>query len=136
VSARAPQAGSSERPDVGGRGDDNPPPSGRIPSGLFPGAPPRPQYREALGATEAWVAAGVGAGALWMLLFGLLATTRRGYAWSTLVAALLAWGSALVLGRFGNRGAAAGVAISSGVGLSIAFVVVYLRLLTGHWLLW
>jgi hypothetical protein len=71
-----------------------------------------------------------------MLLFGLLASTARGYAWLTFTAGLLAWLSALVLGRFGDRGVAVGVAVSAAVGVAIAGIVVTVQWSAGHWLLW
>jgi hypothetical protein len=108
----------------------------RVPSGLFPSGPPRPVYREHRPARTGAVAAGAGAGALWMLLFGLVASGARAYAWWTIAAALVAWLVALLLARFGDRGVAAGVALTSGLGLAIAGVVVFAHLLGGHWLLW
>jgi hypothetical protein len=82
------------------------------------------------------VLAGAGAGALWMLLFGVLGSTGRAYAWLTIGAGLLAWLTALVLVRMGDRGVAVGVAISAAVGVGIAGAVVFVRMLGGHWLLW
>src|SRR5438874_2232584 len=66
-----------------------PPPSSwsggtvRPPGGLIPSGPPRPVYREPLPARLGPAAAGAASAALWMLLFGLLATTARSYAWLT-----------------------------------------------------
>jgi hypothetical protein len=71
-----------------------------------------------------------------MLLFGLLATNARVYAWLTISAGLVAWLAALALARFGDRGVAIGVAISSAVGVGIAAIVVIARMAGGHWLLW
>jgi hypothetical protein len=82
------------------------------------------------------VAAGAGSGALWMLLFGLVAGNARGYAWWTISAGLIAWLVAAVLARFGDRGVAAGVAVSAGLGVAIAGIVVLIHLVGGHWLLW
>ena len=82
----------------------------------------------------AWVGAGMGA--LWQLLIGLLATTVRGYFFLTLAASVVATLVALVLMRFGDRGAAAGVAVSTGIGLSVAFGVVLQRWVTSGWQLW
>jgi hypothetical protein len=108
----------------------------RRPSGLFPAGPPRPIYREPGPVRLGPVVAGAGAAALWMLLFGLLASTPRSYAWLTFSAGLLAWLSALVLGRLGDRGVAVGVAISTAVGVAIAGIVVTVQWASGHWLLW
>jgi hypothetical protein len=119
-----------------------PPPSSwaggavREPGGLFPAGPPRPIYREPGPVRAGALAAGAGSAALWMLLFGLLATTARGYAWLSFGAGAAAWASALVLSRFGDRGVAVGVALSSGVGVAIAGIVVTVRWAGGHWLLW
>jgi len=75
-------------------------------------------------------------GGLWMMLFGLLATNARGYAWISLIAGILGWLVAALLTRLGDRGAAVGVAISIALGLSIAVVVIGARWALGDWLLW
>jgi hypothetical protein len=108
----------------------------RTPSGLFPSGPPRPTYREPHPVRGSMVAFGVGAGALWMLLFGLVASTARGYAWWTISAGITAWLAAAVLARFGDRGVAVGVAASTALGVAIAGAVVFARFIGGHWLLW
>lgn len=108
----------------------------RGPGGLFPAGPPRPIYREPGPVRPGPVTAGAGAAALWMLLFGLLASTARGYVWLTFSAGLLGWLSALVLGRIGDRGVAVGVAVSTAVGVAIAGIVVTVQWSYGHWLLW
>jgi len=110
---------------------------GRPPSGLFPAqAPGRPTYRELLPVTAGRAAVGVLAGTLWMGLFGLMATSARAYTWWTIVAAVLAWPVIAVLTRFGDRGVAAGAAVSTGFGLAVVGLVVTLRGLSGDWLLW
>lgn len=98
--------------------------------------PPRPTYREPLPVRSQMVTAGAAAGAAWMLLFGLLATGARGYIWLTIIAGLLAWAAAFILARFGDRGVAVGVALSSGIAVAIAGIVVAYRLAGGVWLLW
>ena len=108
----------------------------RSPSGLFPSGPPRPTYREPHPVRGSAVAIGAGAGALWMLLFGLVASTARGYAWWTVTAGIAAWLAALVLARFGDRGVAVGVAASAGLGAAIAGSVVFAQFVGGHWVLW
>lgn len=108
----------------------------RSPSGLFPSGPPRPTYREPHPVRGAAVAIGAGAGALWMLLFGLVASSVRGYAWWTISAGIAAWLAALVLARFGDRGVAVGVAASAGLGAAIAGSVVFAQFVGGHWVLW
>jgi hypothetical protein len=106
------------------------------PSGLFPSGPPRPIYREPLPVRPGAVALGVVAGLLWMMLFGLLASTARGYAWLTIGSGVLAWLVALLLVRLGDRGAAVGVALSVGFGLAVVAVMTISRATAGQWLLW
>jgi hypothetical protein len=108
---------------------------------LFPakyqaGTQPRPVYREPHPVGAGRAAVGVLAGTLWMGLFGLLATSARGYVWWTILAAVLASPVLAVLTKFGDRGVAAGAAVSTGFGLAIAGLVVTLRWLGGDWLLW
>ncbi|HET8681336.1 MAG TPA: hypothetical protein VFM54_05620 [Micromonosporaceae bacterium] len=102
--------------------------AGHLPSGLFPSRPPRPTYREPHPVRAVAVAAGLAAGALWMLLFGLLATSVRGYGWWTFAAGATACAVALGLVRSGDRGVAAGVAIAAGIGWAVAGAV-----LTAAW---
>jgi hypothetical protein len=116
-----------------------PPPAGpalREPSGLLPTGPPRPIYREPVPVRLGPVAAGAGSAGLWLLLFGLLASTARSYAWLTFGAGAVAWFAALVLARFGDRGVALGVAVITAVGVAIAGIVVTVAWSHGHWLLW
>jgi hypothetical protein len=81
--------------------------------------------------------AGLGATALWFGLFGGLAHELVSYAWWTLAAAVSAWAVALVLTLLGNRGAAVGIAIASGLGLSISVGLVASRWITTYdWPLW
>jgi hypothetical protein len=108
----------------------------RPPSGLFPSGPPRPTYREVFPVGLAPLVAGAGAATLWMMLFGLLATSARGYAWFTIGAGIVGWVAAAALARFGDRGVAAGVALACGLGIAIAGVVVVAHLASGNWLLW
>lgn len=109
---------------------------GHTPSGLFPSRPPRPTYREPHPVRGAGVLAGLGAGAVWMLLFGLLAQSVRSYGWFTIAAAGAAWLVALLLGQRGDRGVAVGVAVSAGAGLSVAAVVVGAVWAAAGWPLW
>jgi hypothetical protein len=99
-------------------------------------APERPTYREPLPVRRGRVAAGAVMGAFWMLMFAAQASTAGVYAWLTIVAAMTAWGAAALLARFGDRGAAVGVAAVSGVGLAVAGLVVAINLAGGDWLLW
>lgn len=105
-------------------------------SGLFPSGPPRPTYREPVPVQFAMLIAGILVTTLWMVLFGLVATSARGYAWASIAAAVLAWATAVLLARAGDRGAAVGVAIAAGVGLAVAAGVVIVRWVGGDWLLW
>jgi len=79
---------------------------------------------------------GVAAGAVWMLLFGLLGHNARSYSWWTIGAAVVAWAAAAILARSGDRGVAAGVSMSVGVGFAIAVSVVLTHWVGGHWVLW
>ena len=111
-------------------------PSGRPPARFNRSDMPRPIYREPAPARPGSVLLGVGAGALWMLLFGLLAHSARAYVWWSIAAGAAAWVGALVLARLGDRGIAAGVAIATGLSVAIAFSVVVVRWIGGDWLLW
>jgi hypothetical protein len=107
------------------------------PSGLFPGAPLRPFYREAHPVGAAAVLAGMGSGLLWFALFGSIGRDLVGYAWWTLAAAVSAWLVALILTVLGDRGVAVGVAIVSGIGWSVAMGFVAVRWITANdWPMW
>ncbi|MDM4721454.1 hypothetical protein QTQ03_18285 [Micromonospora sp. WMMA1363] len=110
----------------------------RNPSGLFPAGPPaRPTYREPHPVSGAGVALGGVGAAVWLLLFGLLGTSVRTYAWWTVVAGGLAWLVALLLVRLGDRGVGTGIAIVTGGGSSIAAAIVATCWATsGDWPLW
>jgi len=119
-------------------------PGGRSPSGLFPSGPgifppgpQRPTYREPHPVRGGALAAGAGATAAWLLFFGLLGRDLSGYAWWTVFAGAVAWLVALVLTRIGDRGAAAGIAMVTAVGWSIAAVAVAVGwTASGDWPLW
>ena len=93
-------------------------------------------YREPLPVRGGRVATGAASAAGWMLLFGLQAGTARAYVWLTIIAGIMACGTAMVLVRFGDRGVAVGVAMSSGVAVAIAGLLAAFRLVGGDWLLW
>ena len=113
------------------------PPLGRPPSGLFPGQPPRPVYREPHPVRAAPLFAGLGSAVLWFALFGGLARDLTSYAWWTIVAAVSAWLAAVVLAVLGDRGVAVGLALAGGLGLSIAMAFVAGRWITTYdWPLW
>lgn len=83
------------------------------------------------------MAAGGGAAAAWLLLFGLLGTDLAGYVRWTTVGGLTAWLVALVLVRLGDRGVATGIAIVTAGGWSIAVVALAARwAASGDWPLW
>jgi hypothetical protein len=71
-----------------------------------------------------------------MTLVGLLASTVRSYGWLTIAGAVLAWGTAGILARFGDRGAAIGVAASAGLGLAVGCLVVIAHWAASGWPLW
>ncbi len=107
------------------------------PSGLFPSARTRPTYREPHAVRGGAVAAGAGAGAVWLLAFGVVDSSVRGYAYWTLLAGGIGWLVALLLAKIGDRGVAVGVAAATALGWSIAAVVVGVTWLTrGDWPLW
>ncbi|HEX5542996.1 MAG TPA: hypothetical protein VFX60_15775 [Micromonospora sp.] len=107
------------------------------PSGLFPSGPPRPTYREPNLVHAGAVAAGCGAAAAWLLLFGLLGQDLAGYGRWTLLAGVVAWATALVMAQVGDRGVAAGIAVVTAAGWSICAVVLGVAwTVTGDWPLW
>jgi hypothetical protein len=105
-----------------------PPPYGALP--LPPGLPPRPVYREPHAIGTAPLLSGMAAALIWFALFGLIGQDLVSYAWWTIAAAVGAWAVALVLSVLGDRGVAVGVAIVSGVALSIAMSFVTYRWIT------
>ena len=80
--------------------------------------------------------AGAGVAALWLLVFGLLASSTAAYAWLTLAASLVAWGCGLALLRYGDRGAAVGIGLATGLGLAIAAAVVLENWIVDGWPMW
>lgn len=115
-------------------GADTPP---VMPPGLLVRHPPRPVYREPHPIGAASLLCGMAAAMVWLAAFGFLGRDLVGYAWWTVVAAVSAWVVALVLTVFGDRGVATGVAIVSGLGLSVAMGFVTHRWVTTmDWPLW
>ncbi|MFI6759419.1 hypothetical protein ACIBF5_09790 [Micromonospora sp. NPDC050417] len=110
-------------------------PSGLFPSGPVPG-PTRPTYREPHPIQAGALAAGAGLTTAWLLFFGLLGGDLRGYVWWTVLAGAVAWLAALLLVRFGDRGAAVGVAFVTAFGWAIAAAAVAVRWSTAGWPLW
>ena len=116
-----------------------PPPAGWLPDrpAAPVGPPPRPVYREPHPISVAPLLSGIGATLVWFALFGSLGRDLAGYAWWTLTAAISAWVVAVVLAVLGDRGVATGVALVSGLGLSIAAGFVTARwITTNDWPLW
>ncbi|MCA2215777.1 hypothetical protein [Jidongwangia harbinensis] len=114
-------------------GDQAAPVSGPMP----PARPAHPIYREPHPVTAAPLLAGIGATALWFALFGAIGRDLFSYAWWTVVAAVSAWVVAAVLTVLGDRGVAVGVAVTSGVGLSVAGGFVAFRwITTSDWPMW
>jgi hypothetical protein len=108
-----------------------------VPSGLFPGQQLRPVYREPHPINPGALLSGLGATVLWFALFAALARDLASYAWWTVVAAVTAWAVAAVLATVGDRGVSVGVALASGVGLSLACGFVAARWIsTGDWPMW
>ncbi|HLU28861.1 MAG TPA: hypothetical protein VKZ65_10520 [Glycomyces sp.] len=114
----------------------------RATSWTGPPAPParsgRPHWREPHPVRVGAVAAGSALTALWVLLWLLsFARTGAGFAWVTLTASTIATVVAAVLARYGDRGAAVGVAAVAGTAAGVTGLSVELYLLlTGDWILW
>jgi hypothetical protein len=121
-----------------------PPPPGWLPASVdvpqpsaLSGQPLRPIYREPHPAGAMQFLAGAGAAFVWFALFGSIGRDLFSYAWWTVVAAVSAWAVALVLSVLGDRGVATGVALGSGIGLSVASGFVAFRwITTNDWPLW
>lgn len=114
-----------------------PTPSGLFPAGPVPTGPGRPTYREPHPVRGGALASGLALTAGWLLFIGLLGRQLAGYVWYTAFAGGVAWLVGLALVRYGDRGAAAGVAIATAVGWSVAAVAVAVRWAqTGDWPLW
>ena len=123
----------------GGWAETSPPPGWLPPSAVpaLPSLPPRPVYREPHPIRTAPLLSGLGAGALWLALFGSIGRDLLSYAWWTVAAAISAWLVAAFLTLLGDRGAGVGVALASGLGLSIAAGFVGARwITTSDWPLW
>jgi len=116
---------------------DPPAPPPYQPSGLFPSGPPRRSYREPHPVRTGPVLAGVAAGAGWLLLFSLLGSDLASRVWWAVASGGAAWLAAVGLARYGDRGAAVGVALATGAGWTVAGAAVALSwAATGDWPLW
>ncbi|SDD91113.1 hypothetical protein SAMN05216270_10955 [Glycomyces harbinensis] len=114
-----------------------------------PDAPPRrtgrPHWREPHPVRVGPAAAGSVLSAVWALMW-LLAYARStgdtpptgaGFAWVTLAASTIGLVAAAALARYGDRGAAVGVAAVAGTAAGVAGLSCELYLfLTGDWILW
>jgi hypothetical protein len=72
----------------------------------------------------------------WQFVVAGFATTLRGLFWRTVVSVLVALAVAIAMLRYGDRGAAAGVALAASAGGCAAAVLVAVRWLTVGWPLW
>lgn len=82
------------------------------------------------------VVVGAGLSTVWQFLLTGFADSVRDLFWRLVIAVLVALGVALVLARFGNRGAAVGVSGAAAVGGCIAAILVTVRWVTVGWPLW
>lgn len=113
------------------------PPFAHNPSGLFPSGPRRPRYREPYPVRIGPLLSGIGGGAAWLLLFGILGGDLRGYLWYTFFAGAVAWLVAVLLTRLGDRAVAAGIALSTAVGWAVAATSAAISwAFTGDWPMW
>lgn len=105
----------------------------------------RPRWREPHPIRVGPVAAGSALCALWVLLWllayangsGREPVTGTGFAWVTLAASTIGAVAAALLARYGDRGAAVGVAAVAGTAAGVTGLTCELYLLlTGDWILW
>lgn len=97
----------------------------------------RPSYREPHRSTSAGVFGGAVIAILWFVITAFLGTDLPSRLWVMLAASLVATGAAFLLARYGDRGAAAGVAAVSGAAVAVVGLVVELQhLLYETWVLW
>jgi hypothetical protein len=103
------------------------------PSGLFPSRPRRPTFREPHPVRVSAVAAGATLTLAWQVLVALFATSMRGLFLLMAMAVAVAAVVAGLLLRFGDRGAAVGVALAAALGGSVAAGIAAVRWLTLGW---
>ena len=84
----------------------------------------RPTLREPNPVRAGAVLCGASAACVWLLAFGLLSVTLRGYLSWTLLAGAVAWLAAIVLARSGDRGVAVGIGAAVGVAWSVGVLAV------------
>lgn len=115
------------------------------PATVPPARSGRPHWREPHPVRVGPAAAGSALSGLWVLLW-LLAYARStgeglptgaGFAWVTLAASTIGAVAAALLARYGDRGAAVGVAAVAGTAAGVTGLSCELYLLlTGDWILW
>jgi hypothetical protein len=79
------------------------------------------------------IMAGGGATAVWALLIGVLSSSAREYILLSILGSLVPWFGAWALARFGDRGAAVGVAVVAGLVLAVAMGLTLQRWITAGW---
>lgn len=106
--------------------------------------PLRPRWREPHPVRVGATAAGSALCALWLLVWLLAygkgagpSLSAAGFAWVTLAASTIGAVAAAALARYGDRGAAVGVAAVAGTAAGVTGLSCELYLLlTGDWILW
>ncbi|MGH8877427.1 MAG: hypothetical protein ACRD0P_08820 [Stackebrandtia sp.] len=97
----------------------------------------RPSFREPHRSTSAGIFSGAAIAVVWFVITTFLGTDLTSVLWVMLAASLVATGAALLLARYGDRGAAAGVAAVSGAAVAVVGLVVeWHHLLNETWVLW
>lgn len=98
--------------------------------------PQRPTYREPHRAKPISILGGAGVAILWFVVTALLGVNLMSTMWVMLIAGFIAVGGSVVLSRYGDRGAAAGIAAVTGAAFAVVGVVVEWHALGGSWILW
>lgn len=96
----------------------------------------RPRFREPHPIRPVSVLTGAGVAVLWFVVTALLGVDLRSTMWVMLVASLIATGAAVLLARYGDRGASVGVTAVAGTALAVVGLVVEWQLRDGTWILW
>jgi uncharacterized membrane protein len=79
---------------------------------------------------------GAGVAVLWFIVTALLGVDMVSTMWVMLVASAIATAAAFLLARYGDRGAAVGIAAVAGTALAVVGLVVEWQALSGTWILW
>jgi len=109
---------------------------GGQPSGLFPSGPRRPTFREPHPVRIPAVIVGGAMALAFQFLLASFADTPRELFWRCLAGVAVAAAVSLLLLRYGDRGAAAGVGLVASFGGCVAAILVMVRWLTIGWPLW